>query len=69
MAEVGDEGLVGVGFLGAEGVVDVYGGEADAEGVAREGVGGVDEEEERGGVGAAGDGDGDTVAGVDGGLG
>jgi hypothetical protein len=42
-AEIGDEGLVGIGFRTAEGVVDVDGGEADAERVAGEGVGGVEQ--------------------------
>jgi hypothetical protein len=41
-AEVFDELLVGVGFFGAEMVVDVDGGEAYSEGVARNGVGCVE---------------------------
>jgi hypothetical protein len=50
-------------------VVDVDGREADAEGVFRESVGRVDEKQQGGGIGAAGDGDGDAVAGRDGGWG
>ena len=69
VAEVSDKGLVGVGFGCAEGVVDVDGGEADSESVAGEGVGGVEQEEERGGVGSAGDGAADAVAGAEGGNG
>jgi hypothetical protein len=42
-AEVFDEGLVGVRFVAAQGVVDVYGGEANAERVAGKGVRCVDE--------------------------
>ena len=68
-AEVFDEALVGVGFFAAKAVVDVDGGEADAEGFACGGVGGVEGEEEGHGVGAAGDGDADAVAGVDVGCG
>jgi hypothetical protein len=45
-AEVFDELLVGVGFFGADAVVDVGGGETDAEGVVFGGVGGVEGEEE-----------------------
>jgi hypothetical protein len=45
-AEVFDKLLVGVGFGSAEMVVDVDGGEADAEGGSGSGVGGVDGEEE-----------------------
>ena len=66
LAEVGDEGLIGFGLVGAEGVVDVDGGEADAESGFGEGVGGVKEAEEGGGVGAAGDGDAGAVAGAEG---
>jgi hypothetical protein len=66
VAEVFDEALVGFGFFGTEGVVDVDGGEADAEGVPGQGVGGVGEEEQGGGVGSAGYGYGDAVAGRDG---
>ena len=68
-AEVFDELLVGVGFFAAEVVVDVDGGEADAEGVAGGGVGGVEGEEKSDGVGTAGDGDADAVSGVDVGAG
>jgi hypothetical protein len=64
-AEVFDEALVGVGFCSAKTVVDVDGAEADAEGFARGGVGGVEGEEEGDGVGAAGDGDADAVSGFD----
>jgi ribosomal protein S18 acetylase RimI-like enzyme len=64
-AEIGDEGLVGVGLLGAEAVVDVDGGEAGAEGVAGRGVGGMEGEEERDGVGTAGDGGAEAVAGAE----
>ena len=45
-AEVFDETLVGVGFFAAQAMVDVDGGEADAEGFVRGGVGGVEGEEE-----------------------
>ena len=64
-AKVFDELLVGVGFFAAEVVVDVDGGEADAEGIVFGGVGGVEREEKGDGVGSAGDGDGDAVAGVE----
>ena len=64
-AETGDEGLVGVGFFAAQTVVDVDGGEAHTEGVARQRVGCVCEEQERGGVGSAREGDGDAVAGLE----
>ena len=64
-AEVFDELLVGVGFFAAEVVVDVDGGEADAERVALGGVGCVEGEEEGDGVGSAGDGDAEAVAGFD----
>ncbi len=65
-AEGFDELLVGGGFFGGtDAVVDVSGGEADAEGLARGGVGGVEGEEEGDGVCAAGDGYADTVAGFD----
>jgi hypothetical protein len=47
-------------------VVDVDGGEADAEGVAVGGVGGVEEEQKGDGVGSAGDGGAEAVAGADG---
>jgi hypothetical protein len=65
-AEVCDEVLVGEGFSGGtDAVVDVDSGEADAEGVVFCGVGGVEGEEESDGVGSAGDGNRETVAGVD----
>jgi hypothetical protein len=64
-AKVFDESLVDVGFFAAELMVDVNGGEAYAEGFAGGGVGGVEGEEERYGVGAAGDGDADAVSGFD----
>jgi len=64
-AEVLDELLVGVGFFGAEVMVDVDGGEAHSEGVAGGGIGGVEGEEEGYGVGSAGDCDGDAVSGFD----
>ena len=64
-AEVSDEGLVGVGLGAAEAVVDVDGGEADAEVGVRRGVGGVEGAEEGDGVCSAGDGGADAVAGAD----
>lgn len=65
-AEVLNEGEVGVGFRDfADAVVDVDSGEADAEGVARRGVGFVECEEESDGVGSAGDGYAEAVAGAD----
>ena len=65
-AEGFDELMVGGGFFGgADAVVDVGGGEADAEGFAGCGVGGVEGEEEGDGVGSAGDGYADAVAGAD----
>jgi hypothetical protein len=66
-AEIFDKALIGFGFVAAQGVVDVDGGEADAERALRQGVGRVDEEQQGGGVGAAGDGYGDAVAGGEGG--
>jgi hypothetical protein len=63
-AEILDELLVGIGFFAAEVVVDVDSGEAYAERVAGSGVGGVEGEEEGDGVCTAGDGDADTVAGL-----
>ena len=48
----------------AEAVVDVDGGEADAERVLRQRVGGVEEQQEGCRVRAAGDGDADAVAGA-----
>jgi hypothetical protein len=50
-------------------VVDVDGGEADSERVARERVGGVEEAQEGCGVGAAGDCAAYAVAGAEGGGG
>ena len=64
-AEIFDEVLVGVGFGSAEAVVDVDGAEADAEGFAGGGVGGVEGEEEGDGVCTAGDGGAEAVAGLD----
>jgi hypothetical protein len=64
-AEVFDEALVGVRFFAAEGVVDVDGGEAYAEGFVMGCVGGVEGEEESDGVRSTGDGDSDAVSGVD----
>jgi hypothetical protein len=64
-AEVGDEGGVGVGFGGAEVVVDVYGGEHRAQRLARLAVGRVEGEEEGDGVGTAGDGAAEAVAGAE----
>jgi hypothetical protein len=60
-AEIFDEALVGIGFFAAQAVVDVGGGEADAEGLAC----GVEGEEESDGVGTAGDGYAEAVAGLD----
>ena len=64
--EVRDEDLVRVGFRAPQRVVDVHGGEADAESVARESVGRVDEEQKSSRIGPTGDGEGDAVAGTDG---
>jgi len=64
-AKVFDEALVGVGFGSAKAVVNVDGAEADAEGFAGCGVGGVEGKEESDGVGTAGDGCADTVSGFD----
>jgi hypothetical protein len=64
-AEVLDELLVGVGLFGPDAVVDVDGGEAYSEGAIFCLVGGVEGEEESYGVGSAGDGDADSVAGFD----
>ncbi len=57
--------LVGVGFGSAKVVIDVDGAEADAEGFARGGVGGVEGEEESDRVGTARDGDAEAVSGFD----
>jgi len=65
-AEVADEVEVGVGFLcRADAVVDVGRGEAYTEGVTLGVVGGVEGEQEGDGVGPAGDGYADAVAGLD----
>ena len=48
VAESLDEGLVGVGLLAAQGVIDVDGGETDAESLAGERVGGVNEQQQGG---------------------
>jgi hypothetical protein len=64
-AEVFDELLVGVGFFAAEVMIDVNGAEAYAEGFAWSGVGGMEGEEKSYGVGSAGDGYGEAVAGFD----
>ena len=64
-AELLDEALVGVGFDAADAVMDVDGGEADAEGGLPGDVGEVEGAEEGHGVGAAGDGDAYAVAGAD----
>jgi hypothetical protein len=65
-AEAPDEVEVGLGLLGgADAVVDVGSAEADAEGVSRGRVGGVEREQKSDGVCAAGDGDADAVSGVD----
>jgi hypothetical protein len=65
-AEGFDELVVGGGFFGGtDAVVDVGGAEADAEGFAWGGVGCVEGEEEGDGVGSAGDGDADAIAGFD----
>jgi len=52
-AEVLDEALVGVGLGAAKAVMNVDGGEADAEGFAGGGVGGLEGEKEGDGVCAA----------------
>jgi hypothetical protein len=64
-AEVFDELSVSVGFGTAEAVMDVDGGETDAESVAFGVICGVESEEESYGVGSAGDGGADAVAGAD----
>ncbi|HLI75372.1 MAG TPA: hypothetical protein VKV02_00380, partial [Acidobacteriaceae bacterium] len=63
-AELADEGFVGIGFFAAEAVVDVDRGEDDAEGLLF-GIGFKEGKEERGGVGAAGEGAGETLAGME----
>jgi hypothetical protein len=60
-AEVFDEALVGVRLFATEAVVNVDGGEADAEGFACS----VKGEEESGGVCSTGDGYAETVAWLD----
>jgi hypothetical protein len=67
-AEGPNEVLVGVGLGGAESVVDVDGGEAYTECVVLGLVGGMEREQEGYGVGSAGDGDAEAVAGFDGGA-
>jgi hypothetical protein len=65
-AEILHEGEVGVGFGGfADVVVDVYGGESNAERVSLRCVGLVKCEEECDGIGSARDGYTDAVAGFD----
>ena len=64
-AEVMDELLVGVGFGSAQAVMNVDGGEADAESVAFCVVCGVESEEKSDGVGSARDGGAEAVAGMD----
>jgi hypothetical protein len=64
-AEVGDEGGVGVRLSATEVVVDMNGGEDDAEGFAGLAVGRVEGEEKGDGVGTAGDGAAEAVAGAD----
>ena len=59
------EMLVGVGFFAAKAVMDVDGAETDAEGITRRVVGGVEGEEESYGIGSAGDGRADAIAGFD----
>ena len=63
--EVLDELLVGVGFCSAKVMIDVCGGEADAERVARDGVGGVKGEKEGDRVGTPGDGNRNAIPGFD----
>src|SRR5207248_9379581 len=64
-AEIFDELLISVGFFAAKPVVNVDGAETYSEAVAFGCVCGVEGEEEGYGVGPAGDGDADAVAGVD----
>jgi hypothetical protein len=64
-AEVMDELLVGVGFSSSQAVMNVDGGEADAQSVAFCVICGVESEEESDGVGSAGDGCAEAVAGAD----
>ena len=53
LAEADEKRLVGFGLLAAEAVVDVNGGKANTERLFGERVGGVDEEQEGGGVSAS----------------
>jgi hypothetical protein len=65
-AEGFNKSLVGVGFCrGADAVVNMGCGKAYAEGVVFRVVGGVEGEEEGDGVGSAGEGYADAVAGLD----
>jgi hypothetical protein len=65
-AEVLNEGEVGVGFgCFADAVMDVDGGEADAESVTLGCIGLVKSEQEGDGVGSSGDGDAYAIAGAD----
>jgi hypothetical protein len=64
-AEVFDEALVCEGLFAAEVVVNVNGGEADAEGVVFGLIRGLEGQEQSYGVSSAGDGDADAVAGAD----
>ncbi len=64
-AESLDEGQVGVGLFGAEAVLDVDGGESDAECVAGQCVFGVQEQQEGDGICAAGDCGADALAGLE----
>lgn len=63
-AEIADEGFIGVGLGAAQAVVDVDGGENEAQGLLL-GVGVKEGEQEGGGVGPAGEREGDTLAGVE----
>ena len=68
-AEVTDELLIGVGFGSAQAVMNVDGGQADAESVAFCMICGVESEEESDGVGSARDGCAEAVTGADVGAG
>jgi hypothetical protein len=63
-AKVGDEGCIGIGFVAAQVVMDVDGGEDHSEGIFGLAVGGVEGEQESDGVGSAGDGGAEAVAGA-----
>ncbi len=65
VAESLDKDKVGVCFSSAEAVVDVDGGETDAEGVTGLGVFGVEKQEEGDGVGATGDCGAEALAGLE----